>query len=89
MSIQFNGNTGKEADAVEHHSSLDALNWPAGITAVGLWPFLNTLWEHAPTPTALYMLVSAAFMLFQMSDKLGLLDRFKRRPAVSGDEDGE
>jgi hypothetical protein len=61
---------------VHHH--LDTLNWPvAGVTVVS-WPWLNELWAYVPAPTAVYMIVSAAFMLFQMSDKLGLLHRFKR-----------
>lgn len=67
---------------VVHHTALDVYNWPTAFISVSVWPFLNRLWEHAPTPTAVYMVVSAAFMLFQMSDKLGLLDRFKRRPAM-------
>lgn len=60
---------------------LDSLNWPViGISAT-MWPFLSELWEHVPGPTAVYMVVSAAFMLFQMSDKMGLLERFKRTRA--------
>jgi hypothetical protein len=63
-----------------HHSSLDALNWPVLGVSVLSWPWLGTLWSYAPTLTGLYMALSAAFMLFQMSDKLGLLERFKRQP---------
>ncbi|MEL7086865.1 MAG: hypothetical protein AAGL98_00235 [Planctomycetota bacterium] len=65
-----------------HHSSLDFLNWPTVFINATLWPWLNAMWQHAPTPTAVYMIVSAAFMLFQMSDKLGLLERLKRRPKL-------
>lgn len=72
-----------EATAVHHHPYLDLLNWPLVLGSVlvwPLWPWFNSLWEHFPTPTAFYMVVSAAFMLFQMSDKLGWLERVKRRP---------
>lgn len=65
-----------------HHNPLDVLAWPLAVASPLVWPvapWAAWLWEHAPTPTALYMVVSAAFMLFQMSDKLGMLDRFKRR----------
>lgn len=65
-----------------HHNPLDIFTWPvvsASVTVWPIWPWFNALWAYAPTPTALYMVVSAAFMLFQMSDKLGLLERFKRR----------
>lgn len=62
-----------------HHNPLDALNWPVIGVSAALWPFLGDLWSHMPGPTAVYMGVSAAFMLFQMSDKLGLLERFKRK----------
>lgn len=64
-----------------HHNSLDFLNWPViGIGLVGgVSGAFNSLWEHVPGPTAVYMGISAAFMLFQMSDKLGLLERLKRK----------
>lgn len=61
-----------------HH--LDTLNWPVITISAATWPWLSVLWEHAPTWTGIYMGVSGAFMLFQMSDKLGWLERFKRRP---------
>lgn len=61
---------------MQHH--LDALNWPVLGVSFAVWPWLGDLWAHVPAPTAVYMTVSAAFMLFQMSDKLGLLERFKR-----------
>ena len=67
---------------VHSYLDLDALNWPILGIAVVMWPFLNDLWAYVPGPTAFYMVVSAAFMLFQMSDKLGLLDRFKMRPRL-------
>lgn len=64
--------------------SLDFLTWPVvvplSVAAWPIWPWFNALWSFAPTPTALYMAVSAIFMLFQMSDKLGWLDRFKKPP---------
>ncbi len=68
---------------VHHHPDLDMLNWPVAGIAVLTWPFLEHLWDRLPGPTALYMVISAAFMLFQMSDKLGLLERWKRRPKLS------
>ncbi len=60
------------------HHHLDVLNWPVLGMSVATWPFLGVLWEHLPAPTAVYMLVSGSFMLFQMCDRLGLLERFKR-----------
>ena len=66
-----------------HHPTLDMLDWPVLGIAVATWPWIDILWRHMPGPTAFYMIVSAAFMLFQMSDKMGLLERFKRRPAVA------
>lgn len=63
--------------AMQQH--LDALNWPVLGISAALWPFLSELWEHVPGPTAVYMVVSAAFMIFQMCDKMGLLDGRKRR----------
>jgi hypothetical protein len=69
-----------QGDEVHHAPfDLDALNWPTIGVAVVMWPWLSTLWAYVPGPTALYMVVSAGFMLFQMSDKLGWLERFKRR----------
>jgi hypothetical protein len=62
-----------------HNNPLDALNWPVLGVSVLSWPWLGTLWSYAPTLTGLYMALSASFMLFQMCDKLGWLDRFKRR----------
>lgn len=44
-----------------------------------VWPWFQALWEHFPTPTAAYMAISTVFMLFQMCDKMGLLDRLKKR----------
>lgn len=67
---------------MHHGHPLDILTWPilTGSVAVWpIWPWFQSLWGYAPTPTALYMAVSAVFMLFQMSDKLGWLDRFKRK----------
>lgn len=64
-----------------HHSPLDFLAWPVAAVSPLVWPVVpwaSWLWEHAPTPTALYMVISAAFMLFQMCDKMVLLERFKR-----------
>jgi hypothetical protein len=60
--------------------NLDALNWPVLGISVASWPFLGDLLEHLPTPTIVYMAISGSFMLFQMCDKLGWLERFKRRP---------
>ena len=76
--------------AVHHHNPLDVLNWPTIGVAVVTWPFLNDLWAYVPGPTAFYMIVSAAFMLFQMSDKLGLLERWKKRiPLIEPPEQPE
>lgn len=66
-----------------HHQNLDIFNWPLALCSISIWPWLNVLWEHVPGPTAFYMAVSALFMLFQMCDKLGLLERFKRRPKIA------
>lgn len=67
-----------------HH--LDALNWPVLGVSFALWPWFADLWVHVPGPTAVYMGISATFMLFQMSDKLGLLERFKRREKPEGEK---
>lgn len=75
-----------EGDHV-HHTPLETLNWPIAGVSLALWPFLGDLWYYVPGPTALYMVVSAAFMVFQMSDKLGILERFKRRQTVTGPPD--
>ncbi len=66
--------------ATVHHSSLDFLNWPiVGLNVTVLSWNWASFWEHMPGPTALYTLLTAIFMLFQMADKLGLLDCFKKR----------
>lgn len=62
------------------HNHLDTFNWPVIMVSAASSPWLSTLWELLPAPTAVYMGLSAVFMLFQMSDKLGLLERFKRKP---------
>lgn len=62
---------------MQHH--MDILNWPVLVTSFATWHWFAELWAYMPGLTALYMALSAAFMLFQMSDKLGLLERFKRR----------
>jgi hypothetical protein len=69
-----------------HHSALDALNWPVIGLNITVWAWFRDLWDHFPGPTAVYMTVSAAFMLFQMADKLGMLDRFKRRKAEGAED---
>lgn len=72
----------KHGGAAEMHYFGEGLEWPVAFASVLVWPvwsWADTLWQHFPTPTALYMAVSALFMLFQMSDKLGWLHRFKRR----------
>lgn len=61
------------------HQHLDALNWPVLGVSVASWPFLGALLEHLPAPTIAYMAISGSFMLFQMADKLGWLERLKRR----------
>lgn len=62
-----------------HQQPLDFLNWPVLGVSFLSWPWLGHFWDRMPTATALYMTISAGFMLFQMADKLGLLNRFKRR----------
>lgn len=71
-----------------HHNSLDFLTWPiltGSVFAWPIWPWFNALWAYAPTPTAIYMAVSALFMVFQMCDKMGLLERFKRDQSLGED----
>jgi hypothetical protein len=63
-----------------HDNWLDLLNWPIAVCSLSIVPWLDELMHHIPGPTAIYAAVSALFMLFQMADKLGLLERFKRRP---------
>lgn len=65
--------------ATMHHHPLDALNWPVLGVSVASWPFMNWLLEHLPAPTIVYMTISGSFMLFQMCDKLGWLERLKRK----------
>ena len=73
---------------MHHHFDFEPLNWALIGLNIPVWVWLDTLWHHLPGPTAVYMAVSAAFMLFQMSDKLGLLERFKvrRKPAVRSED---
>ena len=75
------GNYHQHEGHVNNHP-FDILTWPilTGSVAVWpIWPWFQSLWEHAPTPTAIYMAVSAVFMLFQICDKMGWTHRFKRR----------
>jgi hypothetical protein len=69
--------TNHRRGAAVHHDPVDMLTWPLLGVSIGSWPFLGWLWEHWPTPTGFYMLVSAGFMLFQIADKMGWLDRFR------------
>lgn len=66
---------------------LDMLNWPVALCSISILPWLHDLWAHFPTATAFYTAVSASFMLFQMFDKLGWLDRLKRRKPRSKNDD--
>jgi hypothetical protein len=59
-----------------HHNPLDVFNWPVLGVSIAVWPWLGDLWALVPGPTAL-----------QMSDKLGLLERFKRRELQDLPED--
>lgn len=59
---------------------LDLLNWPIAVCSLSIVPWLDDLLRHLPGPTTFYAAVSVLFMLFQMADKLGLLEHFKRRP---------
>lgn len=61
-----------------HHNPLDVLAWPVAGVSVLSWPFLGTLLQHLPAPTIVYMTISAGFMLFQVCDRMGWLERFKR-----------
>lgn len=61
------------------HNPLDALNIPVLGISVASWPFLPWLLAHMPTPAIAYMALSGAFMVFQMCDKLGWLERLKRK----------
>ena len=61
------------------HSPLDPAALVVGGSSLAAFPWLNWLLEHWPTPTTWYMVVTVCFMLFQMADKLGWLERFKRR----------
>lgn len=58
---------------------LDFLSWPVAVVSLSILPWLHELWMHFPTATAIYTSISAGFMVFQMCDKLGWLDRFKRK----------
>lgn len=62
-----------------HNFNLDAFNWPVGVVSLASLPWLQEAWEHMPAPTSVYATISAAFMIFQMLNALGLLDKFKRR----------
>lgn len=64
---------------MQHHNPLDFLTWPVAAVSLMSWPWLAEFWAHMPTPTGVYMVISAGFMLFQIADKLGLLERFKRK----------
>lgn len=68
---------------MQHHNPLEFLTWPVAGLSILSWPFLGDLWQHMPTPTGVYMVISAGFMLFQIADKLGLMERFKRKPPAS------
>lgn len=75
--------------ATVHHNSLDILTWPVltgSLVTWPIWPWAAALWAYAPTPTAIYMAVSALFMLFQMCDKMGMLERFKRHSPGQEDD---
>lgn len=58
---------------------LDPLNWPVAVCSVTVSVWFRDLWALIPGPTTVYAVVSVGFMLFQMADKLGLLERFVRR----------
>ena len=68
-------------------SGLDLLNWPVALCSISILPWLNDLWAHVPTATTVYTAVSAGFMVFQMCDKLGWLDRFKRKKPPTRSKD--
>jgi len=62
-----------------HFPNLDFLNWPVVAVSLVSLPWLSDAWTHMPTPTTVYAAISATFMIFQMLNALGLLERFKRR----------
>ena len=66
------------AGATVHHNVFDVLNWPVIGLNVAVIAWFQDLMNHFPGPTAIYTVVTTIFMLFQMADKLGWLDRFKR-----------
>ncbi len=74
---------------MQHHNPLDLLAWPVAGVSLLSWPWLGELWTHMPTPTGIYMAISAGFMLFQVADKLGWLERIKRGPKAQQHEDSE
>lgn len=62
------------------------LNWPVIGGNVTVIAFFQKLWDMMPTPTAIYTIVTIVFMLFQMADKLGMLDGIReRRKRRAGD----
>ena len=65
---------------------LDFLNWPVGLVSLSILPWMHDLWTHFPSATAIYAAISAGFMVFQMCDKLGWLDRLKRKKTPSNTE---
>jgi len=77
----------REARMPPHGTDLNLLNWPVAGISLGVSVWFHDLWQAMPGPTAVYAFVSALFMLFQMADKLGLVDRFRKRPAVTTEND--
>lgn len=66
---------------MQHH--LDSLNWPVlGLNVTVLGYNWHDLWNAMPGPTALYAFLSAVFMLFQMAERMGYVERWKHRREV-------
>ena len=58
----------------------DVLNWPVALCSVSVAAFFDKFWQYFPNATTVYAVISALFMVFQMLDKLGHLERFKNKP---------
>lgn len=69
----------EKANGMPPYSYLDPLNWPVAVCSVTVSVWFRDFWQWLPGPTTVYALVSVAFMLFQMADKLGFLERFAKR----------
>lgn len=67
-------NTGAKMDG-QH--IINFLTWPMVAANITVIAWFQDLMNHFPGPTTIYTVVTTLFMVFQMADKLGWLDRFK------------